>query len=147
MIFSEPPKDFQPRRPVVGCWVVHDGKFVLLHRPLHKSHGGKWGVPAGKMELGETEVQAMVRELFEETGIQVAEEDLQFFRKVYVRYADSDFAYVMFSLALANAPVIQIRDGEHDAYQWVTPENATDLPLMHDLEECIDMFFPKKKFY
>jgi len=60
------------RAPVVGVGgvVVHDGRVVLIRRgkePLY----GRWVVPGGTVELGETLEEALVREMHEETGLRV----------------------------------------------------------------------------
>lgn len=38
---------------VVGCLLEYDGSFVLLHRRADKPQGGRWGLPGGKVDLGE----------------------------------------------------------------------------------------------
>jgi 8-oxo-dGTP diphosphatase len=61
-----------PGRPVVGVGavVVHEGRVVLIRRgkePLR----GRWLVPGGTVEWGETLQEALVREVREETGLTV----------------------------------------------------------------------------
>lgn len=58
--------------PVVGVGglVVRDGRVLLIRRgkqPLY----GRWTLPGGTLELGESLEQAVVRELLEETGVRV----------------------------------------------------------------------------
>ena len=60
------------RRPVVGVGavVIHEGRVLLIRRgkePLR----GRWLVPGGTVELGETLEEALVREVEEETGLRV----------------------------------------------------------------------------
>ena len=57
--------------PCVGA-VVHDaeGRLLLIRRG-HAPSAGLWSVPGGRMEPGETQEQAVVRELAEETGLAV----------------------------------------------------------------------------
>jgi ADP-ribose pyrophosphatase YjhB (NUDIX family) len=54
----------------VGGVVVHDGRVLLIRRgkePLY----GRWVVPGGTVELGEPLDEALVREMREETGLEV----------------------------------------------------------------------------
>lgn len=48
-----------------------DGRFLLAQRPQGKVYAGYWEFPGGKVEAGETPLQALVRELHEELGIEV----------------------------------------------------------------------------
>ena len=50
-----------------------DGRVLLSKRPLGKQLGGLWEFPGGKVEQGERPETALIRELKEELGIDVAE--------------------------------------------------------------------------
>jgi mutator protein MutT len=61
-----------PAQPVVsvGAVIVDDGRVLLIKRgqpPLQ----GRWSLPGGVVELGETLQEALVREVREETGLDV----------------------------------------------------------------------------
>jgi ADP-ribose pyrophosphatase YjhB (NUDIX family) len=60
--------------PCVGA-VVHDalGRLLLIRRG-HAPSAGLWSVPGGRMERGESEAEAVVREVAEETGLLVRPE-------------------------------------------------------------------------
>ena len=68
MISEVKPKNFAPKYEVVGCFVEHNGKILLLHRQDNILQGNTWGLPAGRIEPGESPEEAMVREIKEETG-------------------------------------------------------------------------------
>jgi ADP-ribose pyrophosphatase YjhB (NUDIX family) len=66
-------EDADPTRrvPCVGA-VVHDaaGRLLLIQRG-HDPHRGLWSLPGGRIEAGESPEQAVVREVREETGLDV----------------------------------------------------------------------------
>lgn len=61
-----------PERPVVGAGVVvwRDGKVLLIRRGKSPMRG-RWSLPGGRQELGETVREAAVREVREETGVEI----------------------------------------------------------------------------
>lgn len=58
------------RPPILGAIAVvyHQGEVLLIQRKT-EPNAGWWGFPGGHVELGETAMQAAVRELSEETGV------------------------------------------------------------------------------
>jgi len=61
-----------PTRPIVGvgALIVRDGK-ILLEQRKNEPGRGKWSVPGGIVELGETLEHTVIRETEEETGLVV----------------------------------------------------------------------------
>lgn len=55
---------------VVACVIINDSNEVLMMQEAKESCAGKWYLPAGRMERGETIVQAGIREVLEETGLE-----------------------------------------------------------------------------
>ena len=61
-----------PDRPIVGVGaVIVDGDRVVLVKRAHEPLKGEWSLPGGTVEVGETLVDAVVREAREETGLEV----------------------------------------------------------------------------
>jgi mutator protein MutT len=79
----------------VGGVVVRDGKVLLVRRgkePLK----GRWVIPGGTVELGETLEEAVTREVREETGIEVrAREIVLVFDRIERAGADVAYHYVI----------------------------------------------------
>ena len=57
------------RHVVVDAIVVSNNKILLIKRALHLVNGGKWAIPGGFLDRGETCQQAVLRELKEETSL------------------------------------------------------------------------------
>ena len=61
-----------PDRPYVGVGavIVHDGKVLLVKRK-YEPLAGRWSLPGGAVEIGETLEACLAREMLEETGLEV----------------------------------------------------------------------------
>lgn len=57
--------------PAAGVIIVNDQGQILLVQRGHQPQVGRWTVPGGRLEPGETPEQAAVREALEETGLHV----------------------------------------------------------------------------
>ena len=65
------------------CGILSQSGKILLQKRADK---GTWGLPGGAIELGESAVEALVREFYEETGVKVIVKKLL---NVYTKYSDS----------------------------------------------------------
>jgi mutator protein MutT len=114
-------RDF-PSHPVVGVGaVVVDDNKVLLVRRGHAPLKGEWSLPGGTVELGETLDAAAVREVREETGLEVTVRSIvEVFDRID-RTSDDRVAYhfviVDFLCRLAGGALVPASDAE-DA-RWV----------------------------
>jgi 8-oxo-dGTP pyrophosphatase MutT (NUDIX family) len=139
MIYEEMPEDFESVFEVVACFVEHDGKILMLHRQDHKPQGDTWGGPAGKVDEGESIHEALKREVFEETSIEL--KDPKHFKKLFVRFPDYDFVYHIFHELLEELVEVNLREEEHKDFDWVSPKDALGMNLMLDEDDCIKMFY------
>ena len=144
MIYRDRPEGFAPRFAVVSCFLEHGGKILLLLRQDHKPQGNTWGVPAGKIDRGESKEAAIRREILEETGYDVGS-DVSFFTALYVRYPEYDFTYHIFHHRVPGDPAIAIEPNEHKEYRWVAPHEALQMPLIQDEDACIELFYQPKE--
>ncbi len=133
-VYEMPPAGFSPIVEVSGCYLDAGGELLLL-----QYERGVWGVPAGKLEVGETSEQAAYRELMEETGIWL-EEPLAYVGHLYARKPGCDFVFHMFASILHGKPEVKLSK-EHRHYCWVTPSEAENLPLIGGGIEAIQHYY------
>jgi mutator protein MutT len=60
------------RVPCVGAIIIDPAGRLLLIKRGHEPEAGRWSLPGGRIEPGESDEQALVREVREETGLTVA---------------------------------------------------------------------------
>lgn len=143
-VWEFPPENFQPLVEAAGCYVEIDGKILLMERALTKPEGKTWGVPAGKIEAGETPRQAAIRELFEETAIEVSSSQVKEIGKLYVRKPRLDYTYHMFQVDVDEMPTV-ILSPEHTHYLWVNAQDLDALHLIGGAREALDYYARMKK--
>lgn len=139
IVFEKPPKNFDPKFEIAICFCEHQGKILLLHRQDHDGQGNKWSTPGGGIEPGETPLEAMVRELKEETGLLISPQELKYLRTVYVRYPEHDYILHKFYLKFDKEPKITL-DKDHQDYRWVEPAETLEMDLLLGGLEQIKLF-------
>lgn len=104
----------------VAC-IAFDGKKILIaHRNPSGQMGGRWEFPGGKVEAGESDEQAVIREFQEEFGITV---------KVGEKIGETFFMHCDEQVALHAYEITVPHDGmtekyvltEHTEYRWASP--------------------------
>jgi 8-oxo-dGTP diphosphatase len=103
--------------------VIRDGdRFLICQRPAHKRHGGLWEFPGGKCEAGETDAQAITRELAEELGVEVSAVGDALFAASDL---DSPFVIAFLPVGIRGEPVCL----EHAALAWASRHEMTAYEL------------------
>lgn len=142
LVFKDPPENFQPKMEVVGCFIKVGEQFLFLKQQPYDSEPNTWGVPGGKLGKTESAEEGSMREVYEETGIDLREIPMHFKGKVYIRLPERDFIYYMFEASLEYFPKkIIIDSAEHTEYCWMTLETALKLPLIRGEVECIQLVY------
>ena len=111
---------------LVVCVWVYDGKgkLLLTRRAPGKTFPGTWENSGGAAKAGETSRQAVARELFEETGIQAAEEEFE----LLDTGRDGNTHYDYYCIR-RDTPIeeIVLLPGEPDDVQWATFEQVREM--------------------
>jgi 8-oxo-dGTP diphosphatase len=107
---------------VLAAVIVRDSRYLLCQRPIHKRHGGLWEFPGGKLEAGESWLEAAIRELEEELALEVTsvEEPL-----LAIHDDGSRFNIVFVPVVTVGEP----RALEHEALEWVVANKLLNLNL------------------
>ncbi len=113
----------------VACIVCKDGKILVAHRIPKGDMGNRWEFPGGKVDAGETDQMAIVREMREEFGVKAVPGEkitsCSFFHKE--------------KECFLNAYLVQLEhDGiekpyvltEHTEYKWVFPKEIENLSFV-----------------
>lgn len=114
-----------PQRPVVGVGgvVVRDGAVLLVKRAAEPLRG-RWSLPGGAVELGETLEAAVARELKEETSLTVRVLGLvEAFDRI-TRDADgrARYHYVLLDFLCEPVDANPVAGSDVDAVAWARPE-------------------------
>jgi 8-oxo-dGTP diphosphatase len=120
------PEAARPLIPVAAGVLIDDaGRLLIAQRPVGKVAAGKWEFPGGKIEAGETALQALTRELHEELGVAVtrARPLIRFRHEYRDRHVVLDTWVVD---AWSGAPASR----EQQAFAWRALDDLADLDLL-----------------
>lgn len=124
---DEAPPAAKPLLLVAACALIDpDGRVLLARRPEGKRMAGLWEFPGGKLDDGETPEQALIRELREELGIDVAQACLApfaFASHPYERF------HLLMPLYLCRRWKGRPEPREGQTLAWVRPEKLADYPM------------------
>lgn len=111
--------------------VIHNGRILLVRRSETDSRAGDYEFPGGLVDKGEHLAQAATRELSEETGIVVADGDLEFYSSYAYEPATDDHRLSAVFVVAVDSDSVTL-SWEHDDYVWATPDDIEALQ-MHEL--------------
>lgn len=121
---------------LVVCVWIYDGKgnVLLTKRAPEKSFGGTWENTGGAVRAGEDSLQAIVREVFEETGIRAQESEFELLGATTRRRLHFDH-YCLKRETPAKDVVLQ--PGETVDAKWFTFEEVHTLIRKHRMCKVI----------
>jgi hypothetical protein len=122
-------------KPVVTGIVRHRGRILLLQRSNSVgSYRGQWAGVSGYIEEGEAPERAARRELEEELGIGRA----RLARSIDPRrFRDGDVVWKVHAFLFDIGDAKVRTDWEHQAHEWVSPEDVGRFPTVPGLQEIV----------
>lgn len=103
-----------------GCIIIKEGKVLLVQHNV-----GHWDFPKGHMEENETEVQTAIREVKEETNLDVLLQENKRYVSEYYSKEDT-FKQVIFFLATCNNKEVKRQEAEIKNIEWLPFEEAIE---------------------
>ena len=107
---------------VVAAAIERDGKIFCAQRPEGKSLGGFWEFPGGKLEIGESPEQALIREIKEELNSEI--EIVSYINEASYDY---DFGTVVMKTYHAKLLSGNLELLEHQNSTWLAPHELKSL--------------------
>jgi ADP-ribose pyrophosphatase YjhB (NUDIX family) len=135
-----------PERPFLAASaaIVRDGKILVVRRARPPANG-LYTLPGGVVEIGETLIEAVAREVREETALEIEPVALAGFRETIVRDADSRVERHFIILCFASRwragdPVL---NEELSEARWLDPAELAGLPTTPGLAEIVAAAFER----
>lgn len=126
--------------PTVGVVVLDGDKVLLVEHTEASGHvTGAYGLPAGRVEAGETFEDVAVRELFEETGLKTSKEDLIHLPKSYKATLQRKDGVKTFSfdVFLCKKYSGGLKEGEETIPRWVSRSELGTLNVLPNVADAI----------
>ncbi|MFN4218528.1 MAG: NUDIX hydrolase [Candidatus Bipolaricaulia bacterium] len=129
-----------PTHPIVGVSVlVRKDRKILLVRRGHEPRKGRWSLPGGVVELGETIRDAAIREIREECHVEIEIEKILDVLDRIFRDADGrvQYHYVLIALLARYKSGELQADSDIEAATWADVSALADYDLLADQQELI----------
>ncbi|MGQ0842450.1 (deoxy)nucleoside triphosphate pyrophosphohydrolase [Actinokineospora sp.] len=110
-------------RVVVGAAIVRDGRVLVQQRAYPAEVAGMWELPGGRVEVGESDVDAVARECREELGVEVVATTMTG-PDVALR---NDLVLRVYAARMARG---EPRAHDHQAVRWLTEDALHTVPWL-----------------
>lgn len=123
-----------------SAFVVNDRNEILL---IYHKKFNKYVQPGGKLNPGEEKWQAAVREVFEETGIEIEIVDFEpFGKEVYNNNVGRQIDYQYYAVP-KNLDIVH--NGESFSARWFSMDDIDTIPVVDDIREKFSFVLEKYK--
>ncbi len=123
----------------VGALIFNEKKEFLLVKTYKWK--GKYGIPGGKIDMGETSIDALYREIKEETNLSIENATLILVQDCIFSeefHTPKHFIFLNYSCFTHNPADIILNDEAHE-YIWVDKETANQMDLNTPTKKLIEM--------
>ncbi|MFC7825056.1 (deoxy)nucleoside triphosphate pyrophosphohydrolase [Streptomyces sp. NPDC057362] len=129
-------------RIVVGAALVDGGRLLAARRSAPAELAGRWELPGGKVEAGETPEAALVRELREELGVAAETGE-----RVPGQWPlGAPFVLQVWTARLLPGSAAPEPLEDHDALRWLTPARVWDVPWLEQDVPAVERVLAHLRF-
>lgn len=109
---------------VAAAILRREGRILICQRGEGGSCAFLWEFPGGKVEVGETAADCVVRECREELSIAIRAGEV--FATTTYRYPEREVGFTFFNAEYISG---EIKQNVHMDHRWVTPKELTEFPF------------------
>lgn len=129
--------------PGVGAAVVDAGRVLLVKRGREPAKG-QWAVPGGKVDLGETVVEAVRWEVAEETGLVIEVKDVIWAGESIGPGDPPEWHYVLVDFVAIPVSGEAVAGDDAAELGWFNAPEALDLPLTPTMPDLIQRLVDRR---
>ncbi|HEU5121757.1 MAG TPA: NUDIX hydrolase [Candidatus Saccharimonadales bacterium] len=115
-----------------------DDNILLLRRSgTHPRFPYDIDLPGGEVEENEDAVEAVIREIFEEAGLEVLSKDIS----LAYEHTTNERHHVLFTVHIAQSSPVVVISWEHDAHEWVSRDEIMSREAKDDYMSIVKTYF------
>ena len=129
-----------PSKQVVTCFIQKGDKILVLQRARKDEQHGLWGIPGGKLDNDELPVPGLLRELREETDLNISPSSLKLLGTALSHTScDGLYGLYLFHCTIPRYTEIKINTSEHYDSKWVTLDKFESMDLLTAQGEAYEL--------
>ena len=124
---------------ITNCVLKKGDKILLLQKPSR----GWWVAPGGKMELGESVKESVIREYHEETGVTLKNPTVKGIFTINIKENDQVISeWMMFTFFAQDYDGVNLDESSEGKIKWHSAGDVSQLPMApgdyHILDHCMN---------
>ena len=128
---------------VVAVIIDVNDKILLTKRNIPPFHG-EWVMPGGKIDLGESIIGALKREVLEEVGLEVEVQDLLNVFEHVTPGEDNSHFIILYYRCLPLTSIISYNESEVEEARWVSPSDLSEYKMPQGTRFILGKLFPEQ---